>query len=56
MYNIEVQVRQEQSQIRPIDNPRIVGSYRKIQNDVGWKPRIPFEESLRSIYEYWDTH
>jgi GDP-4-dehydro-6-deoxy-D-mannose reductase len=56
MYHIDVQVRQEQSQIRLIDNPRIVGSYRKIQNDMGWRPRIPFEESLRSIYEYWDAH
>ncbi len=54
MYHIEVQVRQEQFQIRPIDNPRIIGSYQKIQNDMGWKPRIPFEESLRSIYQYWD--
>jgi len=55
MYRIDVQVKEEQSQIRPIDNPRIIGSYRKIQNDVGWKPTIPFEESLRSMYEYWDA-
>ena len=55
MYHIDVQVHQEQSQIRPIDNPRIIGSYQKIQNDMGWKPRIPFEESLRSIYQYWDA-
>ena len=55
MYHIDVQVHQEQSQIRPIDNPRIVGSYQKIQNDMGWKPTIPFEQSLRSMYEYWDT-
>ena len=45
---------QEQSQIRPIDNPRIVGSYQKIQRDLGWKPTIPFEQSLQSMYHYWD--
>jgi GDP-4-dehydro-6-deoxy-D-mannose reductase len=56
MYHIDVQVHQEQSQIRPIDNPCIIGSYRKIQSDFGWKPMISFEESLRSMYEYWDTH
>lgn len=56
MYHIDVQVHQEQSQIRPIDNPRIIGSYRKIQNDIGWKPGISFEESLRSMYEYWAAH
>ncbi len=56
MYQINVQVHQEQSQMRPIDNPRIIGSYQKIQNDIGWKPRISFEESLKSMYEYWDSH
>jgi GDP-4-dehydro-6-deoxy-D-mannose reductase len=55
MLCIHVEVHQEQSQIRPIDNPRIVGSYRKIQRDLGWRPTIPFEESLQSMYEYWDA-
>ena len=55
MYHIDVQVHQEQSQIRPIDNPRIVGSFQKIHQDLGWKPTIPFEESLRSMYDYWDA-
>jgi GDP-4-dehydro-6-deoxy-D-mannose reductase len=56
LYHIDVQIRQEQSQIRPIDNPRIIGSYQKIENDLGWKPGIPFEESLKSMYEYWNAH
>jgi GDP-4-dehydro-6-deoxy-D-mannose reductase len=56
MYHIDVQVQEEQSQIRPIDNPRIIGSYQKIQRDLGWKPTIPFEQSLRSMYQYWDEH
>jgi GDP-4-dehydro-6-deoxy-D-mannose reductase len=56
LYHIDVQVHQEQDQIRPIDNPRIIGSYQKIHNEVGWKPRISFEDSLRSMYEYWDAH
>jgi GDP-4-dehydro-6-deoxy-D-mannose reductase len=54
MYHIDVEIHQEQSRIRPIDNPRIVGSYRKIQDHVGWKPRIPFEENLRGMFDYWD--
>ena len=56
MYQIDVQIHQEQSQIRPIDNPRIIGSFDKIENELGWKPKTPFEESLRAMYEYWDTH
>jgi GDP-4-dehydro-6-deoxy-D-mannose reductase len=55
MLCIQVEVHQEESQIRPIDNPRIVGSFQKIQRDLGWKPTITFEESLQSMYEYWDA-
>ena len=56
LFGIRVQVHQEQAQIRPIDNPRIIGSYKKILKDFGWKPTIPFEQSMRSMYEYWDRH
>jgi GDP-4-dehydro-6-deoxy-D-mannose reductase len=54
MLGIQVEVNQEAAQIRPIDNPRIIGSYKKIHQDIGWEPTIPFEQSLKSIYEYWD--
>jgi GDP-4-dehydro-6-deoxy-D-mannose reductase len=54
MLGIRVEIQQEQSQIRPIDNPRIVGSYQKIQRDLGWKPTIPFNQSLLSMYQFWD--
>jgi GDP-4-dehydro-6-deoxy-D-mannose reductase len=54
MFKMRVEVHQEQSQIRPIDNPRIIGNYQKIQRDLGWKPTIPFKQSLQSIYDYWD--
>jgi len=52
--DIQVSVHQEQGQIRPIDNPRIIGSFQKIQRDLGWKPTISFEQSLESMYAYWD--
>ena len=51
-----VTIEEEPSRFRPIDNPRIIGTYEKIRNDLGWYPRIPFEESLRSIYHYWSEH
>jgi len=52
---MDVGIREEQKQIRPIDNPRIIGNNRKIQHDLGWRPVIPFEQSLKSVYEYWDV-
>ena len=54
MLDIPVKIKQEQSHIRPIDNPRIVGSNRKIQRELGWYPTIPFERTLQSMYDFWD--
>ncbi len=51
---IDVEISEEQKQIRPIDNPCIIGSNRKIRESLGWKPEIPFEQSLMSVYDYWD--
>jgi GDP-4-dehydro-6-deoxy-D-mannose reductase len=53
MYGIPVKVFENPTLIRPMDNPRIVGSYQKIQRDLGWHPSITFGQSLRSMYEYW---
>jgi GDP-4-dehydro-6-deoxy-D-mannose reductase len=52
--DIDVRINEEQAQIRPMDNPCIIGSNQKIQNDLGWRPRVTFEQSLQSLYEYWD--
>jgi len=52
--DLKVSVHQEQTEIRPLDNPRIIGSNQKIRRDLGWKPVIPFEQSLLSLYDYWD--
>lgn len=56
MYDVPVKVRQESSHIRPIDNPMIVGDYSKLNSETGWEPKISFEKSLSSIYEYWMKH
>lgn len=54
MKGIDVQVHQEKAQIRPIDNPCIIGSSEKIQRELGWTPKISFVQSLESVYDYWD--
>jgi len=54
LFNQPVTLLQKESEIRPSESPRIIGSYRKIQEEFGWRPLIPFEQSLRSVYEYWN--
>ncbi|MGA2933653.1 MAG: GDP-mannose 4,6-dehydratase [Methanomicrobiales archaeon] len=50
---ISVQVRTSADLMRPADNPNIVGSNEKIRREIGWQPRVSFDESLRAIYDYW---
>jgi GDP-4-dehydro-6-deoxy-D-mannose reductase len=52
---IPVTVEQNKDLIRPIDNPVLVGSYKKLHEDTGWKPAISLEKSLEKIYHYWFT-
>jgi len=35
--------------VRPNDNPMIVGSFAKINAEIGWAPQISLEQSLRDI-------
>jgi len=51
---IPVEIRQEQAQIRPIDNPRITGSNEKMQKEFGWHPTVRFEQTLYSMYDCWN--
>jgi len=39
--------------LRPIDNPVLIGNYRKLQTITGWKPECPIEKSLEKIHTYW---
>lgn len=41
--------------VRPNENKKIVGSYQKIKNELGWEPRISLEKSLSDIIRYWQS-
>jgi GDP-4-dehydro-6-deoxy-D-mannose reductase len=51
--NIPVTIYQNEGLFRPVDNPILIGSYKKLEGHTGWKPRIPIQESLKKIYNYW---
>ncbi len=56
IYRLPIEIKEDRSQFRPVDNPRIIGSYQKINNDLNWAPVIPLEASIQSIYRYWWDH
>ena len=39
--------------VRPVENEIVIGDHSKITSSVGWKPTIPLEDALRSVFDYW---
>jgi GDP-4-dehydro-6-deoxy-D-mannose reductase len=51
-----ITARQDPGKLRPVDICRLVGDNRKIRRATGWEPRIPLEQTLREILDYWRAH
>lgn len=51
--NVEIEVRQDPSRLRPSDVPLLEGDCTKFQKATGWKPEIPFRQTLSDIMDYW---
>lgn len=41
--------------IRPTDEKIIVGDITKIKRDTGWKQKIPMEQTIADMLDYWRT-
>jgi GDP-4-dehydro-6-deoxy-D-mannose reductase len=39
--------------VRPAENPVVIGSYEKLERELGWRPQIDLDESLRWILDWW---
>ena len=50
---VRIEVRQDPERLRAVDTPVIVGDCSKFRAATGWTPRIPFEQTLRDVLDYW---
>lgn len=41
------------SRVRPTELRTFIGKFDKFQNLTGWKATVPFEETMRSLLDYW---
>ncbi len=48
-----IEIRRDDARLRPADVPLLYGDPSKIRKAVGWEVEIPFEETLRSVLDYW---
>jgi GDP-4-dehydro-6-deoxy-D-mannose reductase len=53
---VEIRVETDPARMRPSDVPLLVCDSRRFRRRTGWAPRIPLEQSLRDILDYWRRH
>lgn len=53
MTKVKIQIKQDQSRLRPSDVPVLLGDYTKFKKITGWEPKISFDKTLKDILEYW---
>ncbi|WP_199621764.1 GDP-mannose 4,6-dehydratase [Paenibacillus alkalitolerans] len=49
----KIKIQQDQSRMRPSDVEILLGDFDKFHRQTGWKPEIPFEQTLQDLLDYW---
>jgi GDP-4-dehydro-6-deoxy-D-mannose reductase len=52
---VRVRVETDPTRLRPSDLPILVGNPARIASDTGWQARIPIEQTLADLLDYWRT-
>jgi GDP-4-dehydro-6-deoxy-D-mannose reductase len=55
MSKVRVNVRQDETRMRPSDTPVICGNHNKLTEHTGWMPSRGIEEILSDTLDYWRT-
>jgi GDP-4-dehydro-6-deoxy-D-mannose reductase len=53
MTQVKIEVKKDPTRLRPSDVPILQGDPTKFVKATGWKPTIPFEQTLRDMLDYW---
>jgi len=51
--NKDIKYEIEPARVRPTELHYLIGDCKKFRDATGWEPKIPFEETLVSILDYW---
>ena len=51
--DVKVEIKEDPERLRPCDAMAIYGDCSRFKEATGWKPEIPFEQTLKEILEYW---
>ncbi len=50
---IPIEVKRDESRMRPSDVPLHVADISKIKNDTGWEPKISLDDTIKDTLNYW---
>jgi len=50
---VKVRVQLNPSRFRPNDTPVLLGDSTRIRSEIGWTPRIPLDQTLSDLLDYW---
>lgn len=53
---VKIKVEVDPARLRPSDVPILRGDYSKFHKLTGWKPEIPFEQTLEDLMQYWKNY
>jgi len=51
--SVHVRVEIDPSRLRPSDVEILIGDSSKFRADTGWEPRIPFDQTVQDLLDYW---
>jgi len=50
---VSIEVEADPERLRPADMPRFVGDNTLANDELGWQPQIPFEQTLADTLDWW---
>ena len=53
MTTVKVKIEVDPKLLRPSDVTRQIPSIEKIKREIGWKPKTPFNTTLKDLLDYW---
>jgi GDP-4-dehydro-6-deoxy-D-mannose reductase len=48
---VDVAIEVDPARLRPVDVPRLVGAFERLERETGWRPEIALEQSLADLFE-----
>jgi GDP-4-dehydro-6-deoxy-D-mannose reductase len=50
---VAVLIESDASLMRPSDTPLMLGDFGKLRSETGWRPEVPFDQTLEDLLNYW---